>query len=130
MEYYVMELTGPEPNYRIIPQRNGKVFFFSSDNWVPMYLRGREICIVYKLQMDFVVVVILDIVWEPPNLLEIKNRKLISFSASRTKTSSCGAMVWGEIYILAAVLCLWSSYAFEREFLFILLAKLDFYSPQ
>lgn len=58
-----------------------------------MYLRGREICIVYKLQMDFVVVVILDIVWEPPNLLEIKNRKLISFSASRTKTSSCGAMV-------------------------------------
>ena len=57
-----------------------------------MYLRGREICIVYKLQMDFVVV-ILDIVWEPPNLLEIKNRKLISFSASRTKTSSCGAMV-------------------------------------
>ena len=56
-----------------------------------MYLRGREICVVYKLQMDFVVVVILDIVWEPPNLLEIKNHKLISFS--RTKTSSCGAMV-------------------------------------
>ena len=44
-----------------------------------MYLRGREIRIVYKLQMDFVVVVILDIVWEPPNLLEIKNHKLISF---------------------------------------------------
>ena len=80
--------------------------------------------------MDFIVVVILDIVWEPPNLLEIKNHKLISFSASRTKTSGCGAMIWGEIYILAAVLCLWSSYAFEREFLFISLAKLDFYSPQ
>lgn len=58
-----------------------------------MYLRGREIRIVYKLQMDFVVVVILDIVWEHPNLLEIKNHKLISFSASRTKTSGCGAMV-------------------------------------
>lgn len=58
-----------------------------------MYLRGREIRIVYKLQMDFIVVVILDIVWEHPNLLEIKNHKLISFSASRTKTSGCGAMV-------------------------------------
>ena len=60
---------------------------------MPMYLRGREIRIVYKLQMDFIVVVILDIVWEHPNLLEIKNHKLISFSASRTKTSGCGAMV-------------------------------------
>lgn len=60
---------------------------------MPMYLRGREIRIVYKLQMDFIVVVILDIVWEHPNLLEIKNHKLISFSASRTKTSGCGAMI-------------------------------------
>ena len=38
-----------------------------------MYLKEREIRIVYKLQMAFVVVVvILDIVWETPNSLEIK----------------------------------------------------------
>ena len=37
-----------------------------------MYWKEREICIVYKLQMAFVVVVILDIVWEPLNALEIK----------------------------------------------------------
>ena len=58
-----------------------------------MYSRGGEIYIVYKLQMDFVVIVILDIVWEPQTLWKLKNHKLISFSASRTKTSSCGAMV-------------------------------------